>query len=270
MNKKKIRVLLGGNGGDEIISHGTYYFKYLARSLQWRKFIQEVYKHSKIFEKSFINLIITNLFLQCVPQCIKNIISLYKKPNIFSQNGIFILNPKFSAKLGGKRFLNDLKWNPFKNARTSKKYHYLSITADQYVLEMLDKLSANFLIEPRYPYYDKRIVEYCYSLPDYIKFSEGWNRFILRKSMTSILPSEIQWRREKTNFSPVYERNLLIEKDVIEEILSCDNPFINKYLDLDVLNEIYNKYISGFINENSFAIWISVLIHIWKKNCKIK
>ncbi|MDI6644199.1 MAG: lasso peptide isopeptide bond-forming cyclase [Methanobacteriaceae archaeon] len=269
MNNKNIRVLLGGNGGDEIISHGTYYFKYLARSFQWKKFLLEVYKHSKIFEKSFINLIISNLFLQFVPQVIKNIIRLYKKPNIFSQNGLFILNSKFSVKLGGKRFLNDLKWKPFENARTSRKNHYLSIIADQYVLEMLDKLSSNFLIEPRYPYYDKRIVEYCYSVPEDIKFHDGWNRLLLRKSMTNILPPEIQWRRKKTNFSPVYERNLLIEKEIIEDIFKNENNFINQYFDLEVLKEIYYKFTSGYDSENFFAIWISVLINIWKKLYKI-
>ena len=78
---------------------------------------------------------------------------------------------------------------------------------------MNDKLASNFSIEPRYPYFDKRFIEFCYAIPNEIKFKYGWNRFIQRAAMNKILPSEIQWRIQKTNFNPIYERNLLLEFD---------------------------------------------------------
>ncbi|GAB4313400.1 MAG: lasso peptide isopeptide bond-forming cyclase [Methanobacteriaceae archaeon] len=270
IQNKSIRVLLSGNGGDEIISHESYYFKYLARSFQWKKMIIEMYKHSKIYKKSFFNLIISNLFLLKLPDKILNLINFYIKPSIFKKNGTFILNSKFSENVGGKKFLNDLKWKPFDDAQTSRNYHYLAITDDQYVLEMLDKLSSNFFIEPRYPFYDKRIIEFCYSIPDDLKFHDGWNRLILRESMTNLLPYEIQWRTKKTNYSPVYERNLLMEKERIESIFGSDNHIITEYLDLDIIKDIYCDYKSGLASEDSFAIWLLVLINIWSNEWNIK
>ena len=77
-------------------------------------------------------------------------------------------------------------------------------------LEMQDRNLSSFFIEPRYPYFDKRLVEFCYAIPDEMKFKFGLNRYILRASMENILPKEIQWRPLKKYFDPVLEKNLLL------------------------------------------------------------
>ena len=134
---------------------------------------------------------------------------------------------------------------------------------------MNDKLSSSFSIEQRYPYYDKRLIEFCFALPNEMKFKFGWNRFIQRVAMNNILPFEIQWRSQKTNFNPIYERNLLLEKDYLEKIL-FDDKTIEGYLDLDKIREIYKNYINGLdVTNDKFALWLTVLLFIWLQKSKL-
>ncbi|MGI6483992.1 MAG: asparagine synthase-related protein [Methanobacterium sp.] len=77
-------------------------------------------------------------------------------------------------------------------------------------LLLRDKRAAAFNVEDRYPFLDKRLVEFCYAIPTEMKFKFGWSRYILRIAMTGILPIENQWRVSKANLNPVYKKNLLM------------------------------------------------------------
>ncbi|MBK7666199.1 MAG: hypothetical protein IPJ32_01980 [Sphingobacteriaceae bacterium] len=50
------------------------------------------------------------------------------------------------------------------------------------------------------------LVEFSNSLPDGYKVHEGWSKYILRKSMETILPSEITWRKDKIGFVAPQEK----------------------------------------------------------------
>jgi asparagine synthase (glutamine-hydrolysing) len=54
------------------------------------------------------------------------------------------------------------------------------------------------------PYLDKRVVEFCLAAPAQFKVRDGYQRYLMRKSMEGILPPRIQWRTTKTAFSPDY------------------------------------------------------------------
>ena len=47
MQENNIRILLGGQGGDEIISHGINYLPDLASDMHWIKLIRELNGFSK-------------------------------------------------------------------------------------------------------------------------------------------------------------------------------------------------------------------------------
>ncbi|MCE7699567.1 MAG: asparagine synthase-related protein [Methanobacterium paludis] len=264
MEEKGIRILLGGNGGDEIISHGENYLKELAITFKWKKLMNELKSMSEHSNTSYYNLMVTYFIFPFIPEIFKNLI--LRRRDMFKKNGTIILNKDFVKKLGGEKYLRDLKWNSVKEVNTAKKSHYYSITSNQYVIEMLDRGTAAFSIETRHPYYDKRLVEFCYAIPDEMKFRFGWDRFIQRIAMEDILPPEIQWRNGKTNFSTFYEKNLLLfEKDSLDKIVRHDNKIIKDYIDLDMLTDLYEKYNSGnkSIGNDVFGIWLSTLLYLW-------
>jgi asparagine synthase (glutamine-hydrolysing) len=127
-------------------------------------------------------------------------------------------------------------------ASTERDLHRQGIAqpAYQLTLEIADKAAAAFGVEPRYPFFDRRLIEFCLALPEEQKFANGWTRLILRRAMEGILPADIQWRSTKSNLSPNFHRRF-IESDhgIVERM---DFTPLAPYLDVDRLRETFRHY----------------------------
>ena len=62
-----------------------------------------------------------------------------------------------------------------------------------------DRDSMAFSIESRHPFMDYRLVEFGYSLPNNLLIKEGWQKYIIRKSMNE-MPESIRYRKDKKGF----------------------------------------------------------------------
>lgn len=263
MNKKNIRILLSGQGGDEIVSIGKNYLKELFVTFQWKKLIKEMKGHSKNYNKQIYNLLLEKVIFPSVPYKFR------KKMRVFIGKDVdSILNPGFLEKL----MINDNNYDLDRlNKITSKEYHYHSLNSAyaENTLEVIDRNVASFDIEARYPFYDKRLVEFCYALPTEMKLKFGWGKYILRLAMENILPVEIQWRNSKTDLSPSYEKNfLLFEKDTLKRLIYNENQLISDYINLEKFKDILNKRASEG-EQDLFDVWLVVLLDLWLKYADI-
>lgn len=261
MCERSIRVSMSGLDGDSVISYGQNYLKELATTLQWRKLSNEIKEFSKHQDISSFQIFKSQIVSKLIPHYIKNLFS----PN----NDAHILNKNFSIKINAQHYLKTLKLIPRIKANSSKKYHHyiLEPFTHQHALEMEDKLNAIFSIEPRYPFYDKRLIEFCYAIPTEMKFKSGWNRYILRKSMENILPPEVQWRVKKTDLKPFFYRNfLLFGQEKMERFLFKNNEIIGDYVDLAEIEEIYNKYNLGISSSDLINLWLVTILFQWLNN----
>ena len=157
------------------------------------------------------------------------------------------------------------------NKIPTKEYHYNTITfaLNQTIFGIIDRSTASFNIEERYPFFDKRLVEFCYSIPTEMKLKKGWERYILRIAMENILPSEIQWRHQKSSLNPVFKRNLMLfEKNQLTETIYFDNKLIKNYLNLKKIQDIFEKSESNE-KQNLADLWRTILIDKWLKYTKI-
>ncbi len=269
MKKNNIRILLSGDGGDEVTFSSARFLRELAVTFQWKKLLNEIRMFSNRTDLSYYKLLLVYFMFPLIPNSIKKFIPK-KELDMFQEGGTSILNSNFVEKWG-KTYFNDLKWKILNEFDCSRNYHYLLMTElDPYILEMNDVMGSAFSIEPRYPYFDKRLVEFYYALPDDIKFKGGLNRFVQRFALKNILPSEIQLRSKKTNFNPVYEKNLFTHEEIIKKIIN--NRKMGKYIDLPKIAEIYQKYKLGQYkpkNNDIFAVWLTLLIDEWFKHLKI-
>ena len=66
---------------------------------------------------------------------------------------------------------------------------------------MKDRTSSMaFSIEVRLPFLFHELAELVFRLPASYKIRDGWSKFLLRRSMESILPPAIAWRTDKVGF----------------------------------------------------------------------
>jgi asparagine synthase (glutamine-hydrolysing) len=126
------------------------------------------------------------------------------------------------------------------NDERESHVHGLSQPAYQLTLEMADKCAAPFGVEPRYPYFDRRLIDFCVGLPDSEKLSDGWPRLVFRRAMEGILPAEIQWRSDKGNLSPNFHRALRASESMRADV-SADSPLAG-FINLEALQAIRRQY----------------------------
>ena len=109
---------------------------------------------------------------------------------------------------------------PSHNGRTLH-FNYLNSGMLTYSLELMDRLSAAFSIDVRYPFCDRELIEFSLAIPPEQKLRNGWSRYIMRKAMQGILPEKVQWRGGKISLAKVYPYGLRkYSQEYIEEVIS--------------------------------------------------
>ena len=270
MHDNNIRIVLGGLGGDQVVSHGTNYFKDLLFSLKVKKLISELYSYSKNKNLNFYRLFRNNVLFPLIPEYIKKLLRPYYN-NYYDTKSfeLSILNKEFAKRIKAEEYLHELDLKPTQKSNTAKQDHYKIITKyNVLALEKINSSSSTFCMEHRHPFFDIRIVEFCYAIPTEIKFQFGWSRYILRDAMKNMLPEENQWRPDKMNFRPYYKRNLLLfEKDRLDDIIFSKNKNIEEFVDINIIKNFYKKYEDGKADFNSiYWLWSVCILSLWVKS----
>ncbi len=88
-------------------------------------------------------------------------------------------------------------------------------------------------IECRYPFLDRRIIEYCVALPAVQHCQGGWSRRLLRRSADRRIPAKIAWRTTKTHTFPDFHRGIAsCEADLRPRFERWGrSPTVSSYLD---------------------------------------
>ncbi|MDX2437131.1 MAG: asparagine synthase-related protein [Acidobacteriota bacterium] len=81
---------------------------------------------------------------------------------------------------------------------------YLTVGVERY-----GRTASALGIEPRHPFLDRRLVEFCVALPGNQKLSGGWPKAILRSAMKGNLPDAVRRRRGKQNLGRAFTEALL-------------------------------------------------------------
>jgi asparagine synthase (glutamine-hydrolysing) len=64
-------------------------------------------------------------------------------------------------------------------------------------VERYGRVAARQAVEPRHPFLDRDLIEYCAWLPLRLRLHDGWPKWALRAAMADLLPHDVAWRRGK-------------------------------------------------------------------------
>ena len=85
------------------------------------------------------------------------------------------------------------------------------------LLRFADRNSMAHGREVRLPFLNHELVEFVFSLPSQLKMHDGWTKFLLRQTMNKKLPDEIVWRKEKIGFET--PQKIWMEKTNVQEYI---------------------------------------------------
>jgi asparagine synthase (glutamine-hydrolysing) len=122
--------------------------------------------------------------------------------------------------------------------RLNEVLYYNALTNGlEELLRYADRNSMTHGVEIRLPFLDHRLAEFLFSLPARFKIREGYTKWLLRKNIESILPPAIVWRKDKTGYEPP-QYNWMTNPTLQDQVREAKCSLVNKgFLDRAVLQK---------------------------------
>ncbi len=130
------------------------------------------------------------------------------------------------------------------------------------LLERADRITMAHSLELRAPFLDHRLVEFCFALPIDRKIRGLATKRILKEAMLEILPAEIV-RRPKVGFATPLRHWLRKElRDWAEDIVFSAPCRQRGLFDHGQLRKMFDAHVSG-TRDHSKAIWTVINLELW-------
>jgi asparagine synthase (glutamine-hydrolysing) len=265
-----VRVLLSGSDGDSTVGHGYEdFFEFADRGNYLRLFREAVALNKNMPRRSHsLKRSIWNRGIK--PALPLTVVKLWRMARRREPSDHTIwsasfplhfrsLRPEIRRSFDVETRMSKLQERNYPSGESRPQSHWRGLTGGHYsfMLEQLEKASAAFGIEVRYPFFDRGLIEFCISLPPGQRIYRGWTRSIFRHAMEGILPRSVQWRTDKSNIGAGIKMNLLAYgKHEIEEALEFNSMVLEKYVDLDLLKKAYQDYKDDPLSRDQEALLI--------------
>jgi asparagine synthase (glutamine-hydrolysing) len=239
---KGVRVLLDGLDGDTTVSHGLGFFTDLVRTGRWVRLVKEARAFSRRSSYPIRNVVWRFGMRPLVPE---RVVQRWRAVRRGAANQFRPISV-ISAALAERIQLAGDDHNRSTVFTTARQEHLRALNSSliPYAMEFADAASAANAVEVRYPFFDRRLVEFCLSVPAEQQLHDGWTRAVMRRAMSGILPTEVQWRTDKADLSCNFRRGLF-ERDraTIQRVVLSRPNSLEKYVNLQVLQDVYARWI---------------------------
>lgn len=253
-HKNGMKVLLDGQGGDELLGgyayHVPIYQAELLRRLRFKTLLAEIRAASTISQRSAGRLLVDLL-----GKTARNIFpdSAFER---FAASHRF-MNPEFSS--ARKKMLTAAKRNDSLQERLLQEETRLNL---QQLLHYEDRNSMAFSIEARVPFLDYRVVEYGMQIPVQFKIHNGWSKYPLRCAAEGLIPKEVQWRKDKMGFVTPQNEWMQMLQPQIRALLFDEHLRAEEFLNQSSLRRQFQND-PPTIPDNT--LWRIVNLELWMR-----
>lgn len=265
-NQAGIRVLLDGIDGDTTVSHGLEYFSELARTGRARTLVRELRAFSRRYKTSARSVLWHFGLKPLVPEPLHRVWRVMRRSGQLAGNANVPIKAGFARRVGLAERVRSLGRDGAISPRTTRGAHWRGLTSGlyPYVLEVADKAAAAFHLQPSYPFFDRRLMEFCLALPPEQKLQQGWSRVIMRRAMADTLPHTVRWRVWKANLGPNFRRQLFeCDRGLLDDVIVRDPQVLEDYVDVPALRDVYDRCASQPMSRDALAIYVTVTLALW-------
>jgi len=256
----KVRVLLDGNGGDELLAGYPRYNMITDKSCfahDSNKYSEKINSLSQdiskeLIIKGFKESPISSYFR------INHMISSFELPLFLKKEFLIDISSEFEERFSpsnGIPFINNLQRFDFSNSLLS-------------LLMIQDKITMANSIENRVPFLDYRLVDFVFSLSDKLKIDKSKGKILLRKAMEKILPEEF-FSAPKVG-TPRPDREWFSKgplNNFAKDILFDDKHPMYYFIKKDGVRKIFLDHIEGRKNFSQ-RLWVFLNLGIFLEEYK--
>jgi asparagine synthase (glutamine-hydrolysing) len=192
----KVKVLMDGQGADEILAGYTKYIHYYLQEL--------LVNRSLRFNRERIALRKSKIDFNW---SIKNYLAAWFAPQAAYQlekreTKKLLHFPDITEEFKNEYLDRQSIFKPVVFKLNDMLYYSTFQSGLEELLRYADRNSMAHGREVRLPFLSHELVQFIFSLPSTFKIHQGYTKWLLRKSMDKDLPEAIVWRKGKTAFEP--------------------------------------------------------------------
>ncbi|MCI9585550.1 MAG: asparagine synthase (glutamine-hydrolyzing) [Bacilli bacterium] len=258
---KHVKVVLSGEGADELFGGYTFY-KEDDLLLKYRKLPKFLRKAVKGIVSPLPDFHGKNFLTKGGSR-----IEDYYVGNAFvfdNKDANKVLAPKYQSKVKfqdiTKPYYDEVK---DKDDLTKMQYLDMHFWLPNDILLKADKMAMANSLELRVPILDKEVFALASTIPSEYKLSHGTTKYILRKAASSRIPEE-WYKRPKKGFPVPIIKWFREEKyyNLAKEIFNAD--FTSEFFNVKQLNKMLDEHYSGKKN-HCRKIWTVYVFLVWYK-----
>jgi len=264
-----VKVILGGQGGDEIFGGYTRYLvAYLEQALKGAIYeTNEEDEHIVSLESILPNLPSLKQYVPMMKSFLKEgafddmdrryfrlidrmgSTAEFFEPDFLNGCTHEAIFKKFSVNFN----------NPDTKSYFNKMTHFDMLGSLPGLLQVEDRVSMSVSIESRVPLLDRRIVDLISRMPAGMKFRGGEMKYLLKKAIKDIMPPEIMKRKDKMGFPvPLHIWSKNKAKDFIMDVLLS-----KKSKERNMINTNYVEQLILAEQPFSRGLWGLLSLELW-------
>lgn len=264
-SKRGMKVLLDGQGSDEVFAGYFIYYKYYLFESLLHLRVGEAVQTAKRMKSKLQDIVLfpamTILSTLGLSQGILRNMWLYHKKYLKGLDKIVLANPLTERGFDLNRALHS---------------DLIRYSIPQ-LLRYEDKNSMRWSIESRVPFLDYRLVELAMSLPSGYKIRKGTTKYILRKAMKGLVSERILGRKDKIGFAAPDE-DWLMSPDFVKterDIFASSKFRARKYWNSEVVMHMLEEHLgvgSKSRKNHSEILWRIINVELWLRtfiDCEI-
>jgi asparagine synthase (glutamine-hydrolysing) len=267
---KHVKVVLGGQGGDEIFAgYARYLIGYLEQALKGAILeTQEEGKHLVTLDSIVPNLSLLKEYTPLLKHFwakgfFQNMDERYFHLIDRTQGIKSLLHEDIKQTFNSERLFEDFKI--IFNYSDTKSYinkmlHFDQMTLLPALLQIEDRVSMAVSIESRVPILDYRIADLVNCMPPALKFQGGRTKYILKEVAYDLLPKKITNRKDKMGFPVPLEE--WMRGGIVRDFV-CDTLLSKKSIKRGIYREQALKNMIDQSGVSSRQLWGAFSLELW-------
>jgi asparagine synthase (glutamine-hydrolysing) len=246
VRKNNIKVVLSGEGSDEIFGGYGYYYPAFLSDLDSIQIKHELDCYNRKHNSN----------LQIGSHAFNAWMNSYKTTKVLAPDGTTSDSSHCGSVFEKYRINHQELSQKFLSNLSNSMYQDLFVKKIPKLLHFQDRASMANSVETRVPFLDHSLVEFMYSLPSNYKIKHGESKFLLKEILRKKF--NYQEQRSTKHYVATPQREWLKEESIKNEILEQIRYGVlktNKMINFEKFHKDYTTYSNSNEPGNSFFIW---------------
>ncbi|HYG98832.1 MAG TPA: asparagine synthase-related protein [Terriglobales bacterium] len=262
-----ICVVLSGVDGDMATTPG-YGISYLLATGRWMRALRESAAAGRRNNLSAWSFLKSEGLRPLAPDLVVRAWDRYKGRCSASANGF--MNGEYCKRVHLEERLRNIarQFSALASPRVNQA-RFATCGILGFAYEQQDISASRIGIEPRHPFSDHRLLEFCLAVPRDQVIRDGYVKALLRRAADPRVPDEIRWRSARPTVGPWFMREFARHRRGLFEEVRAQADYFGRYVSAAGLESTYRKFVDCQDNMAMYLLFSTAYLMSWMRHSSL-